>query len=69
MEQDITAEQALQVIADHGGYGAVRVYGIIADGECAGQAVAIKSRQNLERFNYSRIYSNDAGIMDYIRKL
>lgn len=68
MEQDITPDQALEVIADHGGYGAVRVYGIIADGPCAGQAVAIKSRQNLERFNYSRIYSNSAGIMDYITR-
>ena len=68
MEQDITREQALQVLAENGGYGAVRVYGIIADGECVGQAVAIKSRQNLDRYSYSRIYSNSAGIMDYITR-
>lgn len=68
MEQDITKEQALEVIADHGGYGAVRVYGILADGECAGQVSAIKSRVHLEERNYSRIYSNSAGIMDYITR-
>lgn len=68
MEQDITVEQALAVIAEHGGYGAVRVYGILADGECAGQISAIKSRTHLEERRYSRIYSNSAGIMDYIRK-
>lgn len=57
MEQDITREQAHQLLSDGlGGYGETRMYGIIAEGETAGQVVAIKSIQNLDRFEYSRIY-------------
>ena len=71
MEQDVTVEQALAIIAEHGGYGAVRVYGVIADGESAGQVSAIKSRTHLETRTYSRVYvvSHDKGVMDFIRKL
>lgn len=57
MEQQITAAQALTIINEYGGYGSVRVYGIIEGGECDGQIVAIKSEYHLGRYNYSRIYA------------
>lgn len=58
MEQDITKEQAAELFANGlGGYGTTRVYGIIAEGETAGQIIGIKSLQNLDRFEYSRIYT------------
>lgn len=68
METDITMEQALDIIANHGGYGAVRVYGVLADGECAGQLSAIKSRTHLETRSYSRIYATHTTMEDLIRK-
>ena len=65
MEQDITTEQARAIISEHGGYGTVRVYGIIADGEeCAGQMVPIKSEHHLGRFAYRTVFakSNDGTV-------
>lgn len=55
-EYDVTKDEALAVLAEHGGYGSSRVYGVIADGDTAGQSVGIKSPQNLDAHTYSRIY-------------
>lgn len=59
METTLTYSEAHDMItsADFNGYGSTRLYGIIADGECAGQMTAIKSLHNLDRYNYSKIYA------------
>lgn len=59
VEKTLTYEEATAILAEPGynAYGRLRLYGIIADGESAGQLTAIKSQQNLERFSYTRIYS------------
>lgn len=70
-ERDITADEAWAILQKHGGYGAVRVYGIYAEpSEFAGQIKAIKSSYHLTAVNYSRIYavSNDGTGMPPIRK-
>lgn len=58
-EKNLTYDEAAAILAEPGydAYGRLRLYGAIADGDSAGQLVAIKSQQNLERFSYSRIYS------------
>ena len=68
METTLTRDQALDVIKVHGGYGAVRVYGIIADGPSAGQISAIKSVHHLETRQFSRIYATHTTMADLIRK-
>ncbi|TCN53578.1 hypothetical protein EV641_106224 [Rhodococcus sp. SMB37] len=55
-ERDITKNEALSIIAEHGGYGSTRVYGVIAVGDTAGQIVGIKSPQNMAAHAFSRIY-------------
>ncbi|TLH48983.1 hypothetical protein [Mycolicibacterium aubagnense] len=59
VETELTRDEAAAELAVPGydAYGKVRLYGVIADGETAGQIVPIKSQQNLDRFSYSRIYS------------
>lgn len=53
----ITADEALEVLAVHGGYGRVRVYGTLAESEeCAGQMASIKSKYNLDERAYDAIY-------------
>ena len=52
METNITSEQALEILAEHGGYGSVRVYGETENGP-----VAIKSKYHLENYNLTRIYA------------
>lgn len=52
METNITSEQALEILAEHGGYGSVRVYGETENGP-----VAIKSKYFLEKYNLTRIYA------------
>lgn len=58
-EVELTYEQAYELLTDrsHDAYGQVRLYGIIGEGETAGQIIGIKSVQNLERFQYDRIYT------------
>ena len=64
---DLTIEQAQKIIAEHGGYGRVRVYGILAEGQDGeGQIMAIKSDYHLQKYRYSRIYSSNATIADFI---
>lgn len=61
----INAEEALAILAEHGGYGSVRVYGIIAEGEeCAGQMTAVKSKYHVEEKNLAVMYalSNDGSV-------
>lgn len=54
----VTKDEALEVLAEHGGYGSVRVYGTLAeDEECGGQLVSIKSKYNLEERKYGAIYT------------
>lgn len=59
VEKTLTYDEAAAILAEPGydAYGSLRLYGVIADGESAGQPTAIKSQQNLDRFSYSRIYS------------
>lgn len=59
MEKIITAEQALEILSEHGGYGTVRVYGETPNGP-----VAIKSKYHLENYELTRIYaqSNDGTV-------
>ena len=57
MEHDVTREQALAIIAEHGGYGTVRVYGVISDEPYTGSILGIKSEYYLDKYNYSRLYS------------
>lgn len=59
VEKTLTHDEAAAILAEPGydAYGRLRLYGIIAEGESAGQITAIKSQQNLDRFGYSRIYS------------
>lgn len=59
VEKTLTYEEAAAILAEPGydAYGRLRLYGIIADGESAGQLTVIKSQQNLDRFSYTRIYS------------
>lgn len=38
------------------GYGDERMYGVVEDGESAGQIVAIKSEYHLDKYQYSRVY-------------
>lgn len=59
IEQTLTYDEAAAILAEPGydAYGRLRLYGIIAEGESAGQIAAIKSKQNLDRFGYGRIYS------------
>lgn len=69
-EIDLTVKQAREFISNHDAYGAVRLYGVIADGEDgAGQIVAIKSEYYLNKYVYSRIYTNNTTVRDMIRKL
>lgn len=54
----VTAEEALEILAVHGGYGRVRVYGILGDDEeCAGQMSSIKSKYHVNERSYSVIYT------------
>lgn len=66
METTLTHAQALAVLTTPGydAYGSVRLYGVIGEPhESAGQLVAIKSVQNLDRMPYARIYSKtNAGV-------
>lgn len=65
----ITPAQALEILAVHGGYGQVRVYGIIAEGEeCAGQVTAIKSKYHVEEKNVAVMYAVGNDGMIPIRK-
>lgn len=65
----LTIEQAREFIRNNDAYGRIRLYGVIADGEeCEGQIVAIKSEYHINKYVFSRIYTNDNSIMDYIRK-
>lgn len=59
VEKTLSYDEAAAVLAEPGydAYGRLRLYGVIADGECAGQLTAIKSQHNLDQFNYTRIYS------------
>lgn len=59
METNLTLEEAREIIASatFDGYGSTRLYGVIGEGDSAGQTVPIKSLHHLNRFNYSRIYS------------
>ncbi|MEN3225034.1 hypothetical protein PUR22_29650 [Mycolicibacterium porcinum] len=59
VEKTLTYDEAAAILAEPGydAYGRLRLYGVIADGESAGQLTAIKSQQNLNRFSYTRIYS------------
>lgn len=69
METTLTEAQAREILAAHGGYGSVRVYGIIAEGEeGAGQILPIKSDYHLKRYTFARIYSTSTTIADLIRK-
>ena len=69
MEFDLTPAEALTVLAEHGGYGSVRVYGILADThEAAGQIVGIKSRHHLETYPLARLYAKTNNGMPPIRK-
>lgn len=58
METTLTFEEAHRIITaeDFNGYGSNRLYGIIGEGDTAGQIYAIKSTHHLEKFTYSRIY-------------
>ncbi|MEN4465459.1 hypothetical protein ABFV47_14500 [Mycolicibacterium fortuitum] len=58
-EKTLTYDEAAATLAEPGydAYGSLRLYGVIADGETAGQIIGIKSQQNLDRFSYTRIYS------------
>lgn len=58
-EKTLTFDEASAILAEPGydAYGRLRLYGVIADGESAGQLAAIKSQHYLEKHNYSRIYS------------
>lgn len=70
-ELELTAEEALGIIRTHGGYGTVRVYGVIADHpDFAGQVTAIKSQYHLDQYKYSRLYAvtNDGTGMPPIRR-
>lgn len=65
----VTANEALEILKEHGGYGSVRVYGIIAEGEeCAGQITAIKSRYHVENKNLAVMYALGNDGMVPIRK-
>ena len=59
VEKDLTYDDAKTILSEPGydAYGNLRLYGIVAEGETAGQIIGIKSLQNLDRFSYSRIYS------------
>ncbi|UBV13022.1 hypothetical protein [Mycolicibacterium fortuitum] len=59
VEKTLTYEEAAAILVEPGydAYGRLRLYGVIADGESAGQITAIKSQQNLDRFSNTRIYS------------
>lgn len=70
-ERDVTADEARAILAKHGGYGTVRVYGIITDHpDFEGQVKAIKSEHHLTQYGYSRIYAvgNDGSGMPPIRR-
>jgi len=58
-ETPLTYDEAKELLARPGydAYGPLRLYGVILGGDTDGQAVAIKSHHNLDRFTYSRIYS------------
>jgi len=68
MEKELTLEQAQEFVKTRDGYGSTRLYGIIADGDFAGQTVAIKSTYHLERYTYSRIYTKSTTITDIVGK-
>ncbi|KLI07148.1 MULTISPECIES: hypothetical protein [Mycobacteriaceae] len=59
VEKTLTYDEAAAILAEPGydAYGRLRLYGVIADGESAGQLTAIKSQQNLDRFSYTHICS------------
>lgn len=70
-ERDVTTDEARAILAEHGGYGIVRVYGVIADHpDFAGQVTAIKSQYHLDQYKYSRLYAvtNDGTGMPPIRR-
>jgi len=71
-ETDINEADALLILANYGGYGNLRVYGVITNHpELEGQVKAIKSEYHLfHQHDYSRIYavSNDGTGMPPIRK-
>lgn len=58
MEFTLTLNEAQSIIEapSFNGYGSDRLYGIIGEGDSAGQIYAIKSTYHLEKFTYSRIY-------------
>lgn len=69
-EVTVTVEEALEIIAEHGGYGSVRVYAVYGDqSEYAGQIKGIKSKYHLENpQEYSRIYASSNNGMIPVRK-
>lgn len=57
-ERDVTIDEARVIIAKHGGYGTVRVYGIITGHpDLTGQITGIKSEHHLTEYEYSRLYA------------
>lgn len=59
METNLTLEEAREIITSDtfDGYGSMRLYGVIGEGDSAGQLAPIKSLHHLTRFNYSRVYA------------
>jgi hypothetical protein len=55
-EHTITFEYAEKWLQKNDPWGTTRLYGIIGEGETAGQIIGIKTQFQLERFKYSRIY-------------
>lgn len=59
IEHDITPFEAEDILSGHGGYGTVRIYGVMP-GTVENpnpQIVGIKSTYHLRRFKYTRIYA------------
>lgn len=74
IEVDITVEQAREIIAEHGGYGASRVYAVYGESSIyAAQITGIKSERHIGQLleqGYSRLYcvTNDGTGVPPIRK-
>lgn len=66
METDVTPAEALAIIAEHGAYGKVRIYGL--SDEYPGQILSIKSKYHLDQYSFTRIYAKTNNGMPPIRR-
>jgi hypothetical protein len=67
VETELSDLEARYFLRSSDVWGTTRLYGIIGDGECAGQIAAIKSVHTLDKYTWSRLYTKSTTMADIVK--